>query len=604
MGISNLMIDQFENLKRNPLMVTAPNAQCPMPSFRWMRILLFFLLFISGNHLLSQDFKKKFKKAKELFKDGNYSASMDAFSPLSVYDKNNPYAEYALFYSALSAQRLGFSIVAKSQFVQLKKLHPQWSQINEVNYWLTKLYFDQSEYFQALLVAKEIQDSTFKPSLDSLKKYHLSQIDDVETLKMLVEENPMETAAARALATAIGNQGFTHPDLPLLDSILLKYNWPREEFITAQASRSVMKDRYRVALLLPFRIATLEPSPEKKRNQLILDLYQGIRLASDSLEKAGIHLDLLAYDTDRAVENTKNILSKEELKTVDLIIGPFFADETKMVQEFSLANQINLIANPVSNNSDFLGDNPFALLYQPSHETIGRKSAEMVASKVYNKNCIVYFSDSPKDSVMAFNFIKRALELDVKVVYAEEVRKETSAGILQTLATPTEYDEWKNPLEFTLKKDSIGSIFVASDDPLIYTKVINSVETRGDSILVVGEETWLEDNSIDYAKFERTRVAFASPNFCPVDKAPYLTFRKIYLKKHGVLPPENATKGYELLMTLGRAMNKYGVYFQDGLLLDGPLPGELTAGFWLQPTRDNGFVPFVSFAGGELKEVR
>ncbi len=529
---------------------------------------------------------------------------MDAFSPLSVYDKNNPYSEYALFYNALSAQRLGFTTVAKSQFIQLKKLYPQWQQISEVNYWLTKLYFDQTEYFQALLVAKEIQDQSFKPSVDSLKRYYLSKVEDVEILKMVMEENPVEPEAARALAKAIGKHGFTDPDLLLLDSILLKYNWPREEFITAQANRSVFKDRYRIALLLPFRTSTLEPSPERKKNQLILDLYQGIRLAADSLDGAGIHLDLLAYDTDRTVETTKSILSKEELKTVDLIIGPFFADETKVVQDFSLANQINLIANPVSNNSDFLSDNPFALLYQPSHETIGRKSAEMVAAKVRNKNCIVYFSDSPKDSVMAFNFIKRAMELGVKVVYAEEVRKETSAGILQTLATPTEYDEWKNPLEFTLKKDSIGSIFVASDNPLIYTKVINSVETRGDSVLVVGEETWLEDNSIDYAKFERTRVAFAAPNYCPVDKASYLTFRKAYLKRHGVLPPENAAKGYELLMTLGRAMRKYGVYFQDGLLLDGPLPGELSAGFWLQPTRDNGFVPFVSFAGGELKEVR
>ncbi|MFM9837520.1 MAG: hypothetical protein ACKVOQ_04605 [Cyclobacteriaceae bacterium] len=561
------------------------------------------LLFLFTNSF-SQDFKKQFRKAKELFKDGDYSASMDAFSPLAVYDKNNPYTEYALFYNALSAQRLGFTTVAKSNFVQLKKLYPQWQQINEVNYWLTKLYFDQSEYFQALLVAKEIQDSSFRPSVDSLKRSYLSKIDDVETLKMVLEENPVETEAARALAKAIGKQGFTHPDLPLLDSILLKYNWPRDEFITAQANRSIFKDRYRIALLLPFRTSTLEPSPERKKNQLILDLYQGIKLAADSLNKVGIHLDLLVYDTDRSVETTKSILAQEELKTVDLIIGPFFADETKVVQEFSRANQINLIANPVSNNSDFLADNPYALLYQPTHETIGSKSAEMVAAKVRNKNCIVFFSDSPKDSVMAFNFIRRALELGVRVVYAEEVRKETSAGILETLAKPTEYDEWKNPLQFTLKKDSIGSIFVASDNPLIYTKVINSVETRGDSILVVGEETWLEDNSIDYAKFERTSVAFASPNFCPVDKASYLAFRKAYLKRHGVLPPENASKGYDLLMTLGKAISKYGVYFQDGLLVDGPLPGELTAGFWLQPARDNGFVPFVSFAGGELKEVR
>jgi hypothetical protein len=571
----------------------------------WIKIVVaFFFSFVCSNNVISQDFKKDYRNATQLFKDEKYSESMDAFRPLSVYDKDNPYTEYALFYGALSAQRLGFATVAQSQFSQLKKLYPQWPQINEVNYWLTKLYFDRGEYFQAMLLAKEIKDESFKPSLDECKRYYLSKIDDAETLKMLVEENPTEMEAERALAKAIGRQRVNSLDTALLETILSKYKWPREEFIIVPVNRTVFKKQYRIALLLPFMSSTLEPSPERKKNQLIIDLYQGMKLAADSLKNSGTLLELLDYDTDRSVETTKSLLTKEELKSVDLIIGPFFADEAKAVQEFSIANQINLIANPVSNNSDFLGDNPFAMLYQPSHETIGIKSAEMVAEKVHNKKSLVYFSDSPKDSVMAFNFIKRALELGVNVVYAEEVRKETSYRILDKLAKPTEYDEWKNPLQFTLKKDSIGSIFVASDDPLIYTKVINSVETRGDSILVVGEETWLEDSSLDYAKFERTRVAFAAPNYCPIDKAAYLIFRRKYLKKHGVLPPENATKGYELIMTLGRALKKYGVYFQDGLLADGPFSGELTQGFWIQPTHDNGFVPFISFVNGELKEVR
>ena len=34
--------------------------------------------------------------------------------------------------------------------------------------------------------------------------------------------------------------------------------------------------------------------------------------------------------------------------------------------------------------------------------------------------------------------------------------------------------------------DSVGSIFIASDDPLHHTKVISSVETRGDSLVIVG----------------------------------------------------------------------------------------------------------------------
>lgn len=567
-------------------------------------LLLSFILLFSFSNLPAQDFKKGYRKAKELFKDGKYSEAMDAFNPLTVYDKENPYTEYALFYHALSAQRIGFSSIAKNQFHQLKKLYPQWPQIDEVNYWLATIYFQQGDYFQAMKVLNAIQDNSFHSSQDSLKQSYLSKIDDVETLKMLAEENRGDMQVANALATAIGKKGFPNEDLTLLDSIALQYNWKREDFIQLQPSRVILKERYRVSLLFPFRTATLEPTPERKKNQPILELYQGMKLAIDTLAKKGIHIDLAAYDTDRNLETTQAVLNKPELKSSDLIIGPLFADEAKVVQKFSKDNQINLIVNPVSSNSDFLNDNPNAMLYQPSHETLGKKSAEWMATRLKKKNCMVYFSESPKDSVMAFNFMKRALELGIKVVYAEEVRKETSTGILETLTKATKHDDFKNPIEFEIKKDSIGGIFVASDSPLIYTKVINSVETRGDSIMVIGQEAWLEDNSLDYTKLERTQVVLTSPNFTSFTSPAYVQFRKAFLTKHGLLPSENSRKGYEVIYTLGLAMKQYGKYFQDGLVTQStPFLGSLTDGIWMQPSKDNGQISFVSFRDGVLQKL-
>jgi hypothetical protein len=356
--------------------------------------------------------------------------------------------------------------------------------------------------------------------------------------------------------------------------------------------------------LFPFQVATLEPSPEKKRNQPILDLYQGMRLAVDSLNKTAIGIDLIAYDTERNAETTKTLLTRPELMGVDLIIGPLFSEDAKAVQLFSQKNEINLIVNPVSSNSDFVQENSYSFLYQPSHATMGKKAAEMVATIPRKKTSMVYYGESPKDSVMAFNYIKRALDLGVKVVYAEEIRRETSAGIFEKLAKATKYDEWKNPLEFTLKKDSIGSIFVASDDPVIYTKVINSVESRGDSILVIGQESWLQDNAVEYSKFDDNGVVFIAPNYYSPGNPAFLKFRSAYISKHGLMPPDNAIKGYETMMNIGRALQLYGNYFQDGLLVGGALSGVLTSGYLLQPTRDNGLVPFVHFKEGQLEAIK
>ena len=155
-----------------------------------VRSFLLILFLAIGASAFSQDFKKQFNKAKDQFEKGNYSAAMDGFNALIVYDKNNPYPEYASFYYALSAQRLGFTTLAKNQFSAIRKTYPTWVQLNEVNLWLASLFFQQSDFFQAMLLLADIKDSSLGPKCDSLKRFYLSKIEDVETMKMLRENHP------------------------------------------------------------------------------------------------------------------------------------------------------------------------------------------------------------------------------------------------------------------------------------------------------------------------------------------------------------------------------------------------------------------------------
>jgi hypothetical protein len=328
-----------------------------------------------------------------------------------------------------------------------------------------------------------------------------------------------------------------------------------------------------------------------------------MRLAADSLSRSGIHLSLLAYDNERSLDVTRKILKEAELRKVDLLVGPFFQEEAKPVLDFTLANKINVVINPLSNTSDFVKNNPYSFLFQPSHETIGRSSAELAASMARKKNCFVFYGDTPKDSIMAANFIARAQELDFKVLFSQRVNKENSASILSKLATATEFDEWKNPLQFSLKKDSIGCIFVASSNELIYSKVINSVETRKDSVLLIGQESWLDEGSVDFTKFQRINIALSSPNFKSVTNPVFHDFRKRYVNKHGVLPTEYASIGFEFIMVMGQLINQYGVNFLQTIHEGDVVPGLLGSGLSFSTQHDNRLVPFVSLKGGHLVKV-
>src|SRR5438445_430980 len=130
-----------------------------------IRSILFLIVFALSGLAYSQDFKKQYRHAKKLFEEESFSEAMDAFRPLTIYDKDNSYPEYASFFYAMSAYRLGYKTIAKDMFLQIKKIYPSWEQMDEVNYWLTKIYFEDREYFHALLFSKEIHNDDFKKDL-------------------------------------------------------------------------------------------------------------------------------------------------------------------------------------------------------------------------------------------------------------------------------------------------------------------------------------------------------------------------------------------------------------------------------------------------------
>src|SRR3954468_1877118 len=93
------------------------------------------------------DFKQQYLNGKSFFKEGKYNLAMETFKKVIPYDQNNPYSEYASFYYAASAYNQGYASVAKDQFNQIKNLYPKWDKMEEVNFWLAKILFDNKDYF-------------------------------------------------------------------------------------------------------------------------------------------------------------------------------------------------------------------------------------------------------------------------------------------------------------------------------------------------------------------------------------------------------------------------------------------------------------------------
>jgi tetratricopeptide (TPR) repeat protein len=548
------------------------------------------------------DYNKQYFNGKQLFRDGKYNLAMETFKPLLSYDAKNPFAEYASFYYAISAYHQGYRAVAKDQLNQIRSAYSKWDKMDEVNFWLAKIHMDNKDYFQGLKILSTIHDKKFQRDIDALKINSLKTVTDIETLKMMREEHPKDELIARQLAKTLSNNLSDPVNKALLESLITSHNLKRSEYIP-EAPKSFTKDKYSVSVVMPFMANTLEPTPSKKRNQIVLDFYEGMKLAADTLSKKNIQISLRAYDTERDNSKIRNILGTEELKNTDLIIGPFFQEESKPVLDFALANRINVM-NPFVNNNELLANNPHSFLFQPTFETIGLKSGEFLATHSAKKNCLVFYGPTKRDSILTANFVQSAKEKGLEIVAVKKIPKDGVKDILSILATPTEYDEFKYPKEFTLKKDSLGSIFVASDDPLLYVKVVSGVETRGDRILVLGQENWLDNSTLDFEKYQTLPIVLAAPNFITANDPDVVAFIKKFIKVHGRVPSLHAKMGYELMLFTGNQLKENGVYFQEALNRKGFFPGVLYQGYNFQFSRSNQFVPFIRYEDDRMKMIQ
>lgn len=561
------------------------------------KFLLCILILISLGASAQIDYNKQYANGKALYRDGKYALAMETFKPLTVYDKNNQYSAYASFYYALAAYHQRFNAVAKDMLTQIKSLHPTWDRLPEVNFWLGKILFENKDYFQAMKTLALISDKSFDKDIEALKTVNIATITDAETLRMLHEEYPKDPVIGKQLAMTIAKSITSEDEQRELEKLISQFKLTRAEFIP-EAPKTFHKEKYSVAMMFPFMASTLDPTPGRKRTQIVLDFYEGAKLAVDTLQKQKIKISLRAYDTERSVDKLKKYLETEELKRTDLIIGPLFPEESKVVQEFSMENKINMI-HPMSNSTDFIGMNPHAFLFQPSAETLGRKSADYLADHLRKKDCMVFYGPTKKDSTLAATFIAQAQEKGITILGSYEINPRETGKVNDILTTATEYDEFKYPKEFTLKKDSLHSIFVATDDPLIYTKVVGAKETRADSTILVGSENWLDDNVVEFDKYQTLGIILTSPNYHKSTDADLKAFERRYLRTHGRQASNMARLGFELMMFVGNQLHKNGVYFQEGLQKAGIIPGYISEGFDYRFGRDNQLVPFTTFKGGE-----
>jgi LysM repeat protein len=136
------------------------------------------------------------------------------------------------------------------------------------------------------------------------------------------------------------------------------------------------RDSLNIAVLLPFysskndSLLSFLSESQQAREDIYKDSYmalqylEGLIIATDSLSKIGVNINLFIYDTENDSAKVQQIIKDRRLKDVDLIIGPIFTRNLRNVTRIYGKDKEKKIVSPLSRNSSILkdGENIFQII--------------------------------------------------------------------------------------------------------------------------------------------------------------------------------------------------------------------------------------------------
>jgi hypothetical protein len=596
---------------------------------------VFLVLIVSGFSfaLSAQSIRAVFDEAKSLLDEEQYALALGKFEQVRNAPQENELTQYATYYQAVSAYHSGDPKMGKALFLQLERKYPDWTQKDELNFWLAKIELEEGNTRIGLDYLRKIKGQDFASDINALKAKYVRQINDVDKLWSWIEQDQDTVIAAHLLAELLKVE-VSNQNLALIDQLIAEFDIAPEVLIDG-VTATVKKETYNIGLFFPFQYQGDSSSLVRIMNDWPIKFLQGMKLGLEKLAEENININLMTFDTRASAQVTKQILSDPSLKELDLIVGPAYQGPIAEVVSFSKENKINFI-NPLSSNGEILLNNPFAFLYYPSNESMAIEAAKYAKANFRkNKNVAIFYANDA-DRLRA-DLYRKIIEKDsFNVVIYEMVRPNESVRIQQMLVEEVETDkdsavianmiaEMDSLLEAGVQKweiytekdfvydtlrilpDSIGHIFIASDIPSLSASAISGIDVREDTIFYIGSSRWLSsEQSISFSQLERVEAVFTGANWIDYERESVKEFRQRFLEKFSSFPQKeerlgDAYLGYDIMLTYGRLLHKHGKYFQFGVKSKEKVPGELTEAFDYRLTNDNRHIPILKMVDSKVQ---
>jgi ABC-type branched-subunit amino acid transport system substrate-binding protein/TolA-binding protein len=534
----------------------------------------------------SADPNTRYKNGKTLIEQTRYDLAMQELEPLTKASSKFERAPEAGYLYAVAASRARKWAEAEQMLNLIRNQYPQWPNLPEALFLQGQVSFEQNDFDNALKVLAQLPSDRLAAERENMKALYLPRIKDKATFQSLLKTYPQEAALGRAYANKLANGGwYSDADKGQLDQLITQFSLDRARY-TPQP-RAQKKSTYNIGVLLPFEFN--DPSWEKQRkNQFVTDLYAGMRLAQDSLQREGRPVQIFAYDTGADTLQLKQVLALPELSSMDMIIGPVYKSGSKILARFAQQKQI-VCVNPLSQDGDLVLDNPWYYLYEPSAATQGRQAAEFAYTRLGGPRTAVVLYEDSKDEASFGVAYKQAYEaLGGKVLELRRINSDVDESLAAGYAG--------------LDLKSVGHLVVASDGKKAGPYTFGVMQAQATRPALITYASWLDNNRVSLGQLNARSVYFVHPKF--LDKTNYgvRRFRQLYTQRQNLPPSVFAFSGFEMLYYFGAQLHQNGPDFQEALANGGPVSGTVFQGIgYPGGSHDNQYVPITKMERLEIE---
>ncbi len=287
-----------------------------------------------------------------------------------------------------------------------------------------------------------------------------------------------------------------------------------------------------------------------------LQFYEGVLIAADSMQKAGMKIVLNVFDTKDNPETVRYIKNTHSFAETDLIIGPVYENVQKEVDQISEQYQIPMVS-PFIPKSAILNSNPYFYQINPTREYLAEATAQLISDNYSNSNFIVVRTSS----------FPGAQENQL----VELIRRKLSKQENQNNGKYTEYDFRKgksNGLREKLVTDKENVVFIPSSDEGELSVAISNINNLAVDfpITLIGASNYQQRYpSIEIAHFHNLKMKYINPYWIDYKKPETIKYIEKFIDNFGTEPNSYGVQGFDAAMYFLNALHLYGKDFQECL---------------------------------------